>query len=270
MINDIKNSIKAKLYDFAYTPFMSSMVISWIIINHKYILIYMASYDLDKKLTLLEQYDFTFYISWFSIPWGLNIWLPIAFGLFYTFLYPFASKKFYEYTLEKNKELKKIKQDIEDVTPVTQEEARTLRESITQLTENKFELEKKLIEVEDRYKKKTQEFNSKMIVPPTGHVSILNKEVTSLPKIIKNKENDRTKILRFFYESNYKPVIEIQLLDSVVSQTKIARPKAKKIVDQLVQDDILLINSSQYEDEKYIDIAKIGNELLIEMFDKEN
>lgn len=260
MLKDVQNSIKAKLYDFTYSPFLSSMIISWIIINHKYILIYMASYDLDKKLSLLKQYDFTLYTPWFNIPWAFNIWLPILFGLFYTFIYPQISKKFYEFTLKKNKELKKIKQDIEDITPVTQEEARALRESITQLTENKYELEKKLIEVEERYKKKVQEEDTKT---PTAKVKV-NKEVTNLPKTIKNKEDDRTKILRFLYESNYKPVFESKLLDSIVSSTKIARPKAKLIIDTLIEENIL-----NFSDINYVIITDNGNKKLIEMFDKE-
>ena len=34
-INEFSKSMKAKMYDFTYTPFMSSMVIAWIILNHK-------------------------------------------------------------------------------------------------------------------------------------------------------------------------------------------------------------------------------------------
>ena len=264
MLKDIQNSIKAKLYDFTYSPFMSSMIISWIIINHKYILIYMANYDLDKKLALLKQYDFTWHTTWFHVPWVFNIWIPILFGLFYTFIYPMASKKFYEYTLEKNKELKEIKQDIEDITPITQEEARTLRESITQLTENKYELEKKLIEIEDRYKKKIQEKKEKLtnyIGPPIIDV---DKDIKNLPKIIKNKEDDKIKFLRYLYESNYKEKSTSSLLDGVVVKTKMARPKAKKLFDSFIKDNILHKNS--YSN---IEISDKGNAQLLEIFDKE-
>jgi len=256
MLKDVQNSIKAKLYDFTYSPFMSSMIISWIVINHKYILIYMASYDLDKKLALLNQYDFTL----LYVPWALNIWIPILFGLFYTFLYPMASKKFYEYTLQKNKELKKIKQDIEDITPITQEEARVLRESITQLTENKYELEKKLIEVEGRYKKKVEE---KTIVP-AAIVTERNKEVIKRPKTIKLKEDDRTKILRFFYESNYKYAERDELLDEIFKRIEIARPKAQSIISKLLKENIL-----QFDEYKQIIISDNGNKILLDMFDKE-
>jgi len=265
MLKDVQNSIKAKLYDFTYSPFMSSMIISWIILNHKYILIYLASYDLDKKLSLLEKYDFTLHIPWFPIPYFFNIVLPILFGLFYTFLYPMASKKFYEHTLEKNKELKKIKQDIEDVTPVTQEEARTLRESITQLTENKYALEKKLIESEDRYKNKVKDIKKeKYIIPTSVRTSPINKKETKITKVTKPEEDDKTKILRFFYESNYKWAEIDELLDEIYKQLSIARPKIQSIIDKLIKDNLL-----KYDEYQQVVISDNGNKTLIEMFDKE-
>jgi len=265
MLKDVQNSIKAKLYDFTYSPFMSSMIISWIIINHKYILIYMASYDLDKKLSLLKQYDFTWHTTWFHVPWVFNIWILILFGLFYTFLYPIASKRFYEFTLEKNKELKKIKKDIEDITPITQEEARTLRESITQLTENKYELEKKLIEVEARYKMKVEEENKKNINKEIFNYTKNEEETKEIPKTIEAKEDDKTKFLRYLYESNYKTLDEYQLLDEVVSLTSMARPKAKKIFDELSNESIIYDKSNN----GYIYLSSSGNELLLKIFDKE-
>jgi hypothetical protein len=61
VLNDIKDSIKAKLYDFTYTPFMSSVLISWVVFNQKYLLIYFSDSDLDKKLFLLTSHDFAFH-----------------------------------------------------------------------------------------------------------------------------------------------------------------------------------------------------------------
>jgi len=89
-LNELSKSMKAKIYDFTYTPFISSVVIAWIVLNHKYILIYFASFDLDKKMKLLENYDFS---KW-DIPYMNNVYLPILFGLFYTFIYHWISQLF--------------------------------------------------------------------------------------------------------------------------------------------------------------------------------
>ena len=187
---------------------------------------------------------------------------------FILFLYPMASKKFYEYTLEKNKELKKIKQNIEDVTPITQEEARTLRESITQLTENKYALEKKLIESEDRYKNKVEDIKKeKYIIPTSVRTSPINKKETKITKVTKPEEDDKTKVLRYLYESNYKPMSESKLLDKIVSHTSMARPKAKKIFDELMNGGILHIQMiNTYE---RVAISDNGNIELLRIFDKE-
>lgn len=151
MIDDIKDSIKAKLYDFAYTPFMSSVLISWVLINHKYLLVFFAEYDLEKKLPILRNWDFAFHTPWFTVPCILNSLVPILFGLFYVFAYPKINKKFYEYTLERNKELKKIKQEIEDETPITQEQARELKREHYKLADERDRALDKLKESQKEY-----------------------------------------------------------------------------------------------------------------------
>lgn len=152
MVEDIKNSIKAKLYDFAYTPFMSSVLISWLIFNHKYLLVYFTDFDLDKKLLLLDEYDFTSHFYGYSLPYANNVIFPILFGLFYVFIYPRISKIFYEVTLERTKELKAIKQSIEDETPLTQVEANEIRKLAVILEEEKYKALESLHKKEEEYK----------------------------------------------------------------------------------------------------------------------
>jgi len=228
MFTDIQNSIKAKLYDYTYTPFMSSAIIAWVVLNHKYLLIYFGDSKLEDKLFCLDNYDFSIKLFSYDIPYSMNIFIPILFGLFYVFIYPEISKIFYEYTLKRTKELKVIKQSIEDETPITREEARQIREDINSLTLERDELLEQLTSIEKKY------------------------------------EDDEMKVLRFLYESNYKPVNERKFLDLVVADTNIARPKAKKIFDKLLQDGVLSLGNSSL---KYIHITNNGNDLLLEKFD---
>jgi len=315
MLEDITNSIKAKLYDFTYTPFMSSVLISWIVINHKYLLIYFGESKLERKLALLNDYNSSVAVLQVEVPYSMNIILPILFGLFYVFVYPKASKVFYEYTLERTKELKKIKRDIEDVTPVTQEEAREIREDIDRLREARDEALNTLRTVEEKYKVKLdnqleplksslanaqQEIKkltdekqdiSRQLSQSNDFLSKKNEEHANLQSEIeklrthsnaeavtnksetpvkkekssRQKENDETKVLRFFYESNYKPKNESNLLDAIVTHIKLARPKAKKIVQKLLKDDFLRIIDNGFK--KNIYITDDGNELLLQKFD---
>ncbi|MBL1245156.1 MAG: hypothetical protein COA39_012420 [Sulfurimonas sp.] len=217
---------------------------------------------------------------------------------------------FYEYTLKRTKALKKIKQNIEDETPVTQEEARNIREDIDRLREARDEALNKLRKKEEEYKTKLdnklgplqndlanakqgikkltsekQDINHQLS-QSNDFLSKKNDEYTELRKQIekpqdmtaqvvdtaveerpsKEKENDATKVLRFFYESNYKPKSESALLDAIVKYTKLARPKAKKIVHKLLEDDIIQLEGA-YDD---ISISDKGNKQLLHQFDLED
>lgn len=203
MFNDLKDSVKAKLYDYAYTPFMSSLLISWMLINHKYLLIYFTNYDLGKKLTLLKEYDFTFHTPWFNVPCAMNIWVPILFGLFYVYGYPRISKEFYEYTLKRTKDLKGIKQSIEDETPLTRAEAREIRKLASILEEEKDKALRSLSKRDEEWQLKLDNTIGDMNVKLVG----LNSDVvaatvkiteleTERDDLLKNKENILTQLIQ--------------------------------------------------------------------------
>ena len=185
-VKEFSKSMKAKMYDFTYTPFMSSMVIAWIVLNHKYILIYMASFDLDKKLKLLENYDF----SMWGIPYMSNIVLPITFGLFYTFAYPWLSQLFYSYTLNRNKTLKTIKTQVEDKTPITQEEA-------TSLKKENYERTEKILELEDKITTIRRDYDIKI-------TTIEDDTKTKISHELNTKHQHEIKKLKQDYEKNIK------------------------------------------------------------------
>lgn len=102
MLTEIKNSVKAKLYDSTNSPFLSSYIVSFILYNHKYILIYFGNFE--DKLSLLEAN---------GLAWD-GIIAPVLFALSYVYVYPYLLKFFYRYTLQRQKERIDIKQEIED------------------------------------------------------------------------------------------------------------------------------------------------------------
>ena len=262
MLTELNNSIKAKLYDFQYTPFMSSVVISWIIINHKYILIYFSDEKIKTKLDLLNAYSFNYEIGQFNIPYYFNFWIPILFGLFYVFIYPKISKMFYKYTLNRTKELKAIKQEIHDETPITQLEAKNLYKNIERLTNERDEVIVKYSKLEGEYKER---FKKEAIseIPITDVSSTVNQLKDVLDDTNKKDTmSDKDKVLKFFYESNFKKSSEDNTLDSIVKSTNIRRPKIKIILNELISEKVL--SKDTY---KNIDITDKGNIELIQLFD---
>jgi hypothetical protein len=131
MQKDLKDSIKARLYDFKYTPFLSSYIFSWIYFNSKLVLIFTApNLTVEKKIEML---------SWSQI----NYKMPLYFALAYVFIFPIATAIFYAVTLLYKALMNWIQQKIQDKTPLPLEQAKGIRE------ENiKLELEYKKVATE--------------------------------------------------------------------------------------------------------------------------
>lgn len=309
MGEELKNSIKAKLYDFAYTPFMSSYVISWILFNHKYLLVYFGTSTLDDKLFYLGECH-------------VELLFPLYVALIYVFIYPAIALVFYYATLWYNKQTMTIKQHIEDETPITQEKARELKREHYKLADERDQALDKLkksqkehaevldntlkplqdqIEsyhstqkVSDELIQKLEAEKEKMIRQHDAAIDIYNTTINGLEQqianfkrpayvvdeeevvaksptvsvpneriIISNGEDDRTKILRYFYEGNYKAVSEEVALDRIVGYTKLPRPKVKVIFNGLVKEGLL--KTDRYEQYQLTDT---GNHTLLALFDK--
>ncbi|HZF70768.1 hypothetical protein [Sulfuricurvum sp.] len=306
MVNGIKDSIKAKLYDFAYTPFISSYIISWILFNHKYLLVYFGTSTLDDKLFYLGECHVEFLF-------------PLYIALIYVFIYPAIGLVFYYVTLWYNKKSMKIKQQIEDETPITQEQARELKREHYKLADERDQALEKLKESQKEHTQalantlkplqdqiesyySTQKVSDELIQKLEAENESLKKSLENLPLItaerdelkekfdniirldtsdysddevvfaqsptveapkeIIQQEDDRTKILRYFYEGNYTIASESNLLTQIVNVTKIPRPKVKLIYDQLLLERILNKNTSGY-----VSITDSGNKMLVELFD---
>lgn len=152
MLKELQDSVKARLYDFQSTPFLASVIISWILINHKYLMIYFSDYDLKKRIELLNgvHNEWWLYLIFFYI-------LPISFGFFYVYCYPWMNQKFYDFTLQKRKKLKEIKQKIEDEMPFSQKEANELMQINFTLQNEKDELYRKYNVLKQEYEVKLEE-----------------------------------------------------------------------------------------------------------------
>jgi hypothetical protein len=115
MHNDIKDSIKARLYDMKYTPFLASYVFFFIYFNAKLFLIFF-----DGDLSSAQKIDALSYDA-------VCHWKPIAGALFYTLVFPFFQIGFYSAKLWFDKQMNTRKQKIEDQTLLSVEESKDIR-----------------------------------------------------------------------------------------------------------------------------------------------
>ncbi len=220
MQKDLKNSIKARLYDFKYTPFLSSYIFSWIYFNSKLVLIFTApNLTVEKKIEML---------SWSQI----NYKMPLYFALAYVFIFPIATAIFYAVTLWYKALMNWIQQKIQDKTPLPLAQAKGIRE------ENiKLELEYKKVATE--LEKIKQEYSLK----ETNLTNQYTQKEVELENRVSAQVEERTQQLNIDLRKAYTDITDkntelsekntlISNLESQISQLKTEISNLKPITEE--------------------------------------
>lgn len=124
MLDDLTKEIKAQLYDRVRSPLFGAFALSWAVWNYKLILAVLSGMDFDKKMAFIDKmYPTTpdLLISWFIAPLGSAVLFLAA--------YPVPALMAYEYWADRQRALKVVQQQLEDKTPLTQEEANAIRKA---------------------------------------------------------------------------------------------------------------------------------------------
>lgn len=142
-MEDLLKSIKAHLYERTTSPLFGTFTISWIVWNYKFIITIFSSMEVHLKF----DYISTFLYPSTSTCLSVGVIYPLLTTLAFIFLYPYPAKFVYSFTRLRQKELKEIKQKIEDETPLTHEESRKLRRDMAALEiEHEKEMERRKTE----------------------------------------------------------------------------------------------------------------------------
>lgn len=133
MIDELSRSIRANLYERITNPLLGAASVAWVFWNYKLVLVLLSSLQLDEKIIFIEE---TLYPSWY---WSLLylFGFPLLSGMAFLYAYPIPAKYIYRYTRSQLKELKRIKLEVEDETPVSQEEYIKLKRKVNEL-ENRY------------------------------------------------------------------------------------------------------------------------------------
>lgn len=146
MLNDIKNSVKARLYDMKYTPFLTSYAFFFVYFNAKLFLIFFDSKLLVQAKINMLSYSMVCHIK------------PILFALLYTLVFPFAQIGFYKAKLWFDKQMNKARQKIEDQELLSREESRDIRFLNKRLQDELDEYIKKF----EQYRKEHDEYKTNL------------------------------------------------------------------------------------------------------------
>ena len=153
MIDELKKSVSATLYERLASPLLGSFLASWCVWNYKVFLIVFSSMGYDKQVERLDAH--------FS---GLNcfsaFFFPLLWTAFYIFLYPYIAKyvfkKWQIYIADKEKIRQNVKKDV----PITTEQASEIRQNIAKQS---GEFEERLKDKNERIKSLEDRDNKSLI-----------------------------------------------------------------------------------------------------------
>lgn len=192
MHNDIKDSIKARLYDMKYTPFLASYVFFFIYFNAKLFLIFFdPNITTECKIEMLS-YDM------------VNKYKPLWCALGYTLVFPFFQIGFYSAKVWFDKKMNERKQKIEEQTLLSLEESKEIRYTAKKLQDELDEYIKKY----EQTKKEYDEYKSRL----ENEYQDKNKklEITFEDRVTKDTEKLKSELI----EAQKKWLIEVERLNS--------------------------------------------------------
>lgn len=197
-MEDITNSIKAKLWDFKHTPFMSSFFFSFLFFNKEYLMIYFTDITfIEKKRLILEAI-------------GINFLYPICTGLFFVFVYPLFFTIFYSFTLFMLENQTKLKQKIQRKRLLSFEESFEIRREISKYKKDMEDLHIKVKEEKELLVEQEKELLSEYNSYKETHLEEIKVLEGSYNTKIKGLEAELSRTERKLLEydkSKNKPII---------------------------------------------------------------
>jgi hypothetical protein len=130
MLDELTDSLKAKLYDFTVSPLLITFIASWIGWNYRFVLVVLSSsMSIYEKTSYIESRLFSTWTDY--VIWGIVG--PLLTTGFLLFVYPYPAKWVFKFWRQRQRELKELKQQIDGETPLTKEESAAIRERNTEV-----------------------------------------------------------------------------------------------------------------------------------------
>lgn len=126
MIDDFLKSVRAAMYERTTSPLAGAVALSWLVWNYKFVIVLFSSMEPEKKFGYIEQ-------VLYPRTWGSLVDVlvgPLCTAALLIFVYPFPAKWTFKFWRNRQRELKEIRQQIDDETPLSREEARRIRRQV--------------------------------------------------------------------------------------------------------------------------------------------
>lgn len=183
MTEDIKDSIKSKLWDLKFNPFMSTYILSWTYINMNFILILFTSdLKIKDKINELDRFP-------------INYTDSIVIAMAYVLIYPLAKTAFFAVGLWYKMLINKVEILIRNETPIPQKK---INEILHENVKLQNDYEKSLIKLEsikDEYKIKTITLEDKFKEEEKKYNEYITNERNNIEDTVRNKVQIETEYL---------------------------------------------------------------------------
>jgi len=204
-MNELLKSIRAALYDRITSPLLSTFTIAWLAWNHRLIFVLFSSMKTHEKFIYI---DTMLYQNWGEPLYSLIIFPSISTFLFQYF-YPFPARLAFEYWREKKKELREIRQGIENDELLSREKSIELRnhgyimkldfdkqlESIEEELKDKNILIKTISTENDELKLELQKIKRSQPISRDKLITLSDKELETIAAEVLEEFNDNDLII---------------------------------------------------------------------------
>lgn len=129
MFDELSKSIKASLYDRTVSPLFGAFAVSWAVWNYRLLLVILAAEPVTKKFRIIDE---TLYPSIYA-KFGFLLMGPLITAVIFLFVYPYPAKFVYRFWRTQKRDLRSIRQKIEDETLLSVEESREIRRQLVDI-----------------------------------------------------------------------------------------------------------------------------------------
>ena len=251
MTDELKDSIKVKLWDIKFNPFMSTYIFSWIYININFILVLFTS-DLKIKEKITE-------LNSMYINYDNPLWIAMA----YVFLYPFAKTAFFAVGLWFKILINKVEILIREETPLPQEKTNEILYENVKLQNDYNDSLLKLESIKDEYNKKTTNLENEFLEKKTKQHDYLRKEQKYIQDNISNQVKKQTENLNNKISEFEEEIITLKKQESDLEH-KLGMEQGKNKHIENTNQEIIKMK----EEINNIDKLKLENKELKEIIKK--
>lgn len=124
----IVESIKTAVVERTVSPLFGSFVLSWSVINYRFFMAAFSDLKFKEKLDYIDQVLFRTPEDCFL----RGFLYPLATTALIIYAYPYPAKWTFEFWRKRQRELKELRQKIDDESPLTVEESRELRKTMAE------------------------------------------------------------------------------------------------------------------------------------------